>query len=93
MRKLKIYAQSMGGGNYTSVPTILLKGKWLEEAGFNMGEYVAVEVEGDKITLTKTTPPEPRSVEQSIEEKINGLDKKQLKELNAYFDGLKSDER
>lgn len=49
----------MGGGNYTSVPTILLKGKWLEEAGFQMGEYVAVEVEGDKITLTKTTPPEP----------------------------------
>ena len=89
MRKLKIYAQSMGGGNYTSVPTILLKGKWLEEVGFNMGEYVAVEVEGDKITLTKTTPPEPRSVEQSIEEKINGLDKKQLKELSAYLDGLK----
>lgn len=30
MRKLKIYSQSMGGGNYTSVATILLKGKWLE---------------------------------------------------------------
>ncbi len=26
-RKLKIYEQSMGGGNYTQVPTILLKGK------------------------------------------------------------------
>ena len=89
MRKLKIYAQSMGGGNYTSVPTILLNGNWLEETGFNMGEYVTVEVEGDKIALTKTTPSEPRTVEQSIEEKINGLDKKQLKELNAYLDGLK----
>lgn len=89
MRKLKIYAQSMGGGNYTSVPTILLKGKWLEEAEFQMGEYVGVEVQRDKITLTKTTPPESRSVEQSIEEKINGLDKKQLKELSAYLDGLK----
>ncbi len=63
-RKLKIYAQSMGGGNYTSVPTILLKGKWLEEAGFQMGEYVVVEVQGDKITLTKTTPPESKSAEQ-----------------------------
>lgn len=89
MRKLKIYAQSMGGGNYTSVPTNLLKGKWLEEAEFQMGEYVGVEVQGDKITLTKTTSPESRSVEQSIEEKINDLDKKQLKELSAYLDGLK----
>ena len=89
MRKLKIYSQSMGGGNYTSVPTILLKGKWLEEAGFQMGEYVAVEVECDKITLTKTTPPEQKSVEKTIEEKINDLDRKQLKELNAYLDSLK----
>ena len=62
MRKLKICSQSMSGGNYTSVPTILLKGKWFEEVGFQMGEYVAVEVEGDKITLSKTTPPEPKSV-------------------------------
>ena len=88
MRKLKIYGQSMGGGNYTLVPTILLKGKWLEEAGFLMGEYVAVEVEGDKITLTKTAP-EPKSVELTLEEKINGLDSKKLKELNAYLDSLK----
>lgn len=41
-RKLKIYEQSMGGGNYTQVPTKLLKGKWLEEAGFKCGEYVEV---------------------------------------------------
>lgn len=87
MRKLKIYSQSMGGGNYTQVPTILLKGKWLEEAGFQCGEYVEVKVEGDKISLTKTTPPE-RVTESSIEEKINKLDKKQLKELNDYLDGL-----
>lgn len=88
MRKLKIYNQSMGGGNYTSVPTILLKGKWLEEAGFNMGEYVAVEIDGDRIILSKTTPPEkPKKL--SIEEKINELDQKQLKELNDYLDSLK----
>lgn len=31
MRKLKIYEQSMGVSNYTPVPTILLKGKWLKE--------------------------------------------------------------
>ena len=59
----------MGGGNYTSVPTILLKGKWLEEAGFKMGG----------ICISK----------QSLEDKINGLDRKQLKDLNAYLDSLK----
>lgn len=91
MRKLKIYDQSMGGGNYTSVPTILLKGKWLEEAGFHIGEYVSVEFNGDKILLTKTTPPEDKTRKESIEEKINGLSKSQLKELNVYLDGLKSE--
>lgn len=89
MRKLKIYAQSMSGSNYTQVPTILLKGKWLEERGFNMGEYVAVEFVDDKIVLSKTTKPEPKSVQKSIEEKINNLDKKQLKELNEYLSNLK----
>ena len=34
MRKLKIYAQSMSGSNYTQVPTILLKGKWWNEIDF-----------------------------------------------------------
>ena len=48
MGKLKIYSQSMGGGYYASVPTILLKGKWLEEAGFHKREYVGVEINGDK---------------------------------------------
>lgn len=89
MRKLKIYSQSMGGGNYTSVPTILLKGKWLEEASFHIGEYVSVEINGDKILLTKTTPPEGKSAKESIEEKINGLSKKQLEELDAYLSKIK----
>ena len=59
-RKLKFYEQSTEGGNYTQVPAILIKGKWLKERGFKCGEYVEVEVEGDKITLTKTTPPEKK---------------------------------
>ncbi len=81
----------MGGGNYTSVPTILLKGKWLEEAGFHIGEYVSVEINADKILLAKTTPPEAKTRKESIEEKINRLSKSQLKELNAYLDGMKGE--
>ena len=53
-----------------------------------MGEYVAVEIDGDRIILSKTTPSEkPKRL--SIEEKINELDLKQLKKLNTYLDGLK----
>ena len=55
-RVIKIYNQSMGP-NYTQVPTILLKGQWLRLAGFESGEYVEVQVDGDKITLTKTKAP------------------------------------
>lgn len=86
-RKLKVYEQSMGGGNYTPVPTILLKGKWLEEAGFKSGEYVEVVVEGNKITLTKTIPPEASS-RKSLEDKIKDLDPEQRKKLAKMMDSL-----
>lgn len=71
--------------NYTQVPAILIKGKWLEERGFKCGEYV--EVEGDKITLTKTTPPEKESP-KTISEKIKELDENQLAKLTKFIDKL-----
>lgn len=86
-RKLKVYEQSMGGGNYTQVPTIILKGQWLKTAEFEAGEYVEVECEGDKITLTKTTPPETSS-KKSLEDKIKDLDPEQRKKLAKMIDSL-----
>lgn len=65
-RKLKVYAQSMGGGNYTKVPTIILKGQWLKTANFEAGDYVEVEFDGDKIILTKTTPPEAKNIKKLL---------------------------
>lgn len=85
-RKLKIYEQSMSGGNYTPVPTIILKGQWLKEAGFKSGEYVVVMCEDDKITLTKTTPPE--SSKKSLESKITDLSPSQRKNLSKIIDEL-----
>ena len=46
-------------------------------SGFATGYYVVVECDGDKITLTKTTPPETESTKKSLEEKINELDTEQ----------------
>jgi len=87
-RKLKVYEQSMGGGNYTQVPTIILKGQWLKTAGFEVGEYVEVECEDGKIILTKTTPPETKSTKKSLKEKINELDSEQRKKLAKLIDSL-----
>lgn len=77
----------MGGGNFTQVPTIVLKGQWLKAAGFEAGEYVEVVCEGDKITLTKTTPPEPKT-KKSLEDKIKNLDKSQREKLSRMIDKL-----
>ncbi len=77
----------MGGGNYTPVPTLLLKGKWLEEVGFKAGEYVEINVENEVITIKKTTPPEVKKKE-SLEEKVKKLDKKQRDKLASIIDKL-----
>lgn len=46
-----------------------------------------VEVEGDKITLTKTTPPEKESP-KTISEKIKELDENQLAKLTKFIEKL-----
>ena len=76
-RKLKVHYSSMGS-SYTEVPTIMLKGKWLEKAGFIIGDYVEVKCSGDKITLTKTTPPEGK---EYLNEEFMKLTKKECEEL------------
>lgn len=57
--KLKVYEQSMSGSSYTQVPAIILKEQWLKAAGFEVGQYVEVVCEGDKIVLSRTNAPEP----------------------------------
>lgn len=47
------------GGNYTQVPTLLLKGKWLEEVGFKAGEYVEVNVKMKLSRLPKQLHQKP----------------------------------
>ncbi len=76
-RKLKVHYSSMGE-SYTPVSTIILKGKWLEAAGFKIGDYVEVECTGDRITLTKTTPPESK---EALDEELLKLTKAERDEL------------
>lgn len=49
-RSMKVYAQS--GYNYKSTPTIILKGQWLQEMGFEIGDYITVSCENGKLVIT-----------------------------------------
>ena len=51
-------------------------------------DYVEVECDGDKITLTKTTPPEAKSTKRSLEEKVRMLNKRQRAKLSNLIDKL-----
>ena len=60
----------------------------LKAAGFEIGDYLEIECDGDKITLIKTTPPEPKATQKSLEEKIKNLDKAQREKLARVIDKL-----
>lgn len=51
IRKIKVYGQS--GYNYQEVPTIILKGKWLDELDFRIGNPIEVYVDKGIITIKK----------------------------------------
>ena len=42
-RSIKVYGQS--GYKYQETPTIMLKGMWLKELGFEIGDYISVVCE------------------------------------------------
>ena len=50
-RSIKVYGQS--GYKYREKPTITLKGMWLREAGFDIGDYISVICEDGKLIITQ----------------------------------------
>lgn len=51
-RRLKVYGQS-NGYNYQDVPTIVLKGKWLEAAGFNIDDGISVQIKSGSLYIQR----------------------------------------
>ena len=49
-RDLKVYG--MSGHNYKTTPTIMMKGQWLEQYGFEVGQKYHVECKPGKIVIT-----------------------------------------
>ena len=61
-RKMKVYEAS--GYNYKRTPSIILKGDWLKETGFDVGGLIQVECENGKLIIT---PREPEMVEHLMD--------------------------
>ena len=49
-RSVKVYGQS--GYKYKETPTIMLKGMWLKELGFDIGDYISVTCEDGRLVIT-----------------------------------------
>lgn len=61
-----------------------MKSNKITVSGFEVGKYLEVKCDGDKITLSKTTPPEIKKV--LLEEKVRMLAKKQRTKLANLID-------
>lgn len=55
-RSIKVYGQS--GYKYQETPTIMLKGMWLKELGFEIGDYISVVCEDGRLIITPDTERE-----------------------------------
>lgn len=49
-RSIKVYGQS--GYKYQETPTIMLRGMWLKELGFDIGDYISVTCEDGRLVIT-----------------------------------------
>lgn len=87
-RSIKVVSQS--GYNYKATPAIMLKGQWLKELGFEIGDYVSITCEDGKLVITQDT--ERAKMEEAeaafMEREIKSLQKKfetEKSKLHAQF--------
>lgn len=73
-RSVKVYGQS--GYKYREMPTIMLKGLWLKEAGFDIGDYISITCENGKIIITQDAE---RAAVKAAEEEFMEREMKALK--------------
>lgn len=52
-RSIKVYGQI--GYKCRETPTIMLKGQWLKETGFEIGDYISVTLEDGKLVIAQDT--------------------------------------
>ncbi len=81
-RSIKVVAQS--GYKYRETPTITLKGQWLSELGFEIGEYVSISCENGRLVIT------PDTERAEIVKAEKAFMDRELKSLQKRFEAEKS---
>lgn len=81
VRSMKIQEQS--GYRYKPTPTIILKGQWLKELGFEIGEYVSVSCEDGRLIIT------PDAERAALEEAEAAFMERETKILQKKFENEK----
>lgn len=76
-RSLKVLSQS--GYKYRETPTIQLKGLWLKELGFNIGDYISISCENGKLIIT------PDAEKAAMKEVEAAFMEREMKSLNKRF--------
>ena len=88
VRSMKVCGQS--GYKYETVPAITLKGKWLEEMGFHLGDYVRVKCENGQLIITPDVNKTQEKAAKTafMEEEIRKLEiryKREKDEIEAKY--------
>ena len=79
-RNLKVYSQSEY--RYHEVPAIVLRGVWLKNAGFDIGDYVSVKCEDGRLIIE---PDVERAMVLKAEKEFMETE---LKALQKRFDAI-----
>lgn len=87
-RNMKVYG--MSGYRYRSTPTIQLKGEWLKEIGFDIGDYISITCENGRLVITPDAERAAmKEAEDAFMEKETKLLQKRVeaekKRLHAQF--------
>lgn len=80
--------------DYSRIPAVIMKGKWLEAAGFDTGTEVNVRVMKGCIVLLAKEVPEEKPQEEAEPElmqalrRVERLSKRKQKQVWAFIDGV-----
>jgi antitoxin component of MazEF toxin-antitoxin module len=77
-RSIKVVSQS--GRNYRETPTIMLRGVWLEQFNFHIGDYVSVCCEDGKLIIT------PDVERARLKEAETAFMEREMKSLQKRFE-------
>ena len=80
-RSVKVYG--MSGYKYRETPTIMLKGNWLKDLGFNIGDYISVTCEDGKLVI------EPDAKKAEMKKAEAAFMEKELRKLQKRFEAEK----